>query len=63
MEPEGYNKKRRQQIIDIYLDWIGSKQNDYKGLSNYKKFKKIEMSYLTFTLAKMAIDHVREYPN
>ncbi len=63
MSPEGYEERRKQEIVNDFLKWIEQGRSKYKRLSAVEQLKIIEMDRLQRHLAKSMIQYGKEYPN
>jgi hypothetical protein len=63
MEPEGYEERRREKIVNDFLEYINSGRSNYKRLSAKEQFKRLEMERLKSHLAKSMVEYVRQNPN
>jgi acylphosphatase len=63
MPPEGYEERRRQEIVNDFLKWIEQGRSKYKRLSAVEQVKRIEMERLKKHLAKSMMRYGEEYPN
>lgn len=63
MEPEGYEDRRREKIVNDFLEYINSGISNYKRLSAKEQVKRLEMERLKSHLAKSMVEYVRQNPN
>ena len=63
MEPEGYEERRREKIVNDFLEYINSGRSNYKRLSAKEQVKRLEMERLKSHLAKSMVEYVRQNPN
>jgi hypothetical protein len=63
MPPEGYEERRRQEIVNDFLKWIEQGRSKYKRLSAVEQLKQIEMGRLKRHLAKSMMRYGEEFPN
>jgi hypothetical protein len=63
MPPEGYEERRRQEIVNDFLNWIEQGRSKYKRLSASEQVKRIEMERLKKHLAKSMMQYGEEFPN
>jgi|TARA_R110000868_G_C10528386_1_gene733817 hypothetical protein len=63
MPPEGYEERRREKIVNDFLEYINSGRSNYKRLSAKEQVKRLEMERLKSHLAKSMVEYVRQNPN